>query len=52
MAPASEHKLTDPKEVQEAIMGLRVIKAAGPNGIPNRALKYLPHRAVTPGPPP
>jgi hypothetical protein len=47
MAPAGEPKLTNPEEVQEAIRGLRVIKAPGPNGIPNRVLKYLPQRAVS-----
>jgi hypothetical protein len=46
MAPASEPKLTNPEEVQEAIRGLKVCKAAGPNGVPNRALKHLPQRAV------
>jgi hypothetical protein len=46
MAPASEPKLTNPEEVQEGIRGLRVVKAAGPNGIPTRALKHLPQRAV------
>jgi hypothetical protein len=47
MTPASEPKLTNPEEVQEAIRGLKVSKAPGPNGIPNRALKHLPHRAVS-----
>ena len=42
MAPASEPKLTNPEEVQEAISGLKVIKAPGPNGIANRTLKHLP----------
>jgi len=46
-APVSEPKLTNPEEVQEAIRGLKVSKAPGPNGIPNRALKHLPHRAVS-----
>ena len=46
MSPASEPKLTNPEEVQEAIRGLKVSKSPGPNGIPNRALKYLPQRAV------
>jgi len=44
--PASEPKLTNPDEVHEAIRGLRVGKAPCPNGIPNRALKHLPQRAV------
>jgi hypothetical protein len=47
MAPVSELKLTNPEEVPEAIRGLRVDKAPGPNGIPNRALKHLPQRAVS-----
>ena len=45
--PASEPKLTNPDEVHEAIRGLKVGKAPGPNGIPNRALKHLPQRAVS-----
>ena len=44
---ASEPKLTSPEEVQEAIRGLKVSKALGPNGIPNRALKHLLQRAVS-----
>jgi len=44
--PASEPKLTNPDEVREAITGLKVGKAPGRNGIPNRALKHLPMRAV------
>jgi hypothetical protein len=47
MTPASEHKLTNPEEVQEAIRGLKVSKASRPNGIPNTALKHLPQRAVS-----
>jgi len=47
MTPASEPKLTNPEEVQEAIRGLKVNKAPGPDGIPNRALKHLPQRAVS-----
>jgi hypothetical protein len=46
MSPASEPKLTNPEEVHEAIRGLRVSKVPGPNGVPNRALQHLPHRAV------
>jgi hypothetical protein len=46
-APASEPKLTNPDEVHEAIRGLKVGKAPGPNGIPNRALKHLSQRAVS-----
>ena len=44
--PASEPTLSNPVEVQDAIRGLKVGKAPGPNGIPNRALKHLPMRAV------
>ena len=44
--PASEPKLTKPDKVREAIKGLKLSKAPGPNGIPNRALKHLPMRAV------
>ena len=47
MTPARETKLTNSEEVQEAIRGLKVGKAPGPNGIPNRALKHLPRRAVS-----
>ena len=47
MTPASEPKLTNPEEVQEANRGPKVNKAPGPNGIPNRALKHLPQRAVS-----
>jgi hypothetical protein len=47
MTPARESKLTNPKKVQEAIRGLRIGKARGPNGIPNRALKNLPWKAVS-----
>ena len=47
MAPASEPKLTNPDEVQEAIKGLKVSKAPGPNVISNRTLKHLPQRAVS-----
>jgi hypothetical protein len=38
----SESKLTNPNEVHEAIWSLKVGRALGPNGIPNRALKHLP----------
>jgi len=47
MSPANEPRLPNPDEVQEAIRGLKVSKARGPNGIPNRALKHLPQRAVS-----
>ena len=45
--PASEPKLTNPDEVHKDIMGLKVGKAPGPNGITQRALKHLPQRAVS-----
>jgi hypothetical protein len=45
--PASESKLTNPTEVQDAIRGLKVGKAPGPDGIPNRVLKHLPLRAFS-----
>jgi hypothetical protein len=38
--------LTDPAEVQDAIRGLRISKAPGPDGIPNRALQHLPQRVI------
>jgi hypothetical protein len=44
--PANEPKLINPDEVHDAIRGLKVGKAPGTNGIPNRALKHLPQRAV------
>jgi hypothetical protein len=47
MPPASEPNLTNREEVQEAIRGLKVSKAPGPNGIPNRDLKHHPQRAVS-----
>jgi hypothetical protein len=40
--PASEPKLTGPEEVHEAIKGLKLGKAAGPNRIPNMTLKHFP----------
>jgi len=46
LSPASEPHLNPPDEVHEAIRGLKVSKAPGPNGLPNRALKHLPKRAV------
>jgi hypothetical protein len=45
-APVSEPKLINPDEVHDAIRGLKVGKAPGPNGIPNRPLKHLSQRAV------
>jgi len=47
ISPASEAPLTTPNEVHEAIRSPKVSKAPGPNGIPNRALKHLPKRAVS-----
>jgi hypothetical protein len=46
-APASEPNLTNPMEVQDAIQCLKVGKAPGPKGLPNRALKHLPQRAIS-----
>ena len=40
-APLSDPKLTNPTEVKDAIRGLGVRKASGPNGIPNGALKHF-----------
>jgi hypothetical protein len=45
-APASEPTQTKPDEVHGAIRGLKAGKAPGPNGIPNRAFKHHPQRAV------
>jgi len=45
--PAIEPKLTKPDEVHEAIRGLKVDRAPGPNSVPNRALNHLPQRAVS-----
>ena len=47
LSPASEPQLTTPDEVHEAIRGLKVSKAPGRNGLPNRALKHLPKRAIS-----
>jgi len=47
LGPASEPLLTTPDEVHEAIRGLKVSKAPGPNGLRNRALKHLPKQAVS-----
>jgi hypothetical protein len=44
--PASKPKLTDPEEVHETIRGLKLGKAPGPNGIPNRDSEHLHMRAV------
>ena len=45
--PASEPEFTNPKEVQDAIRGIKVGKAPDPDGIPNRALKHLPLSVVS-----
>ena len=47
LSPASEPQLTTTEEVLEVIKGLKVSKAPGPNGIPNRSLKHLPKGAVS-----
>jgi hypothetical protein len=46
MSPASEPKLTYLQEIQEDFRFLKVGKTPGPNGVPNRALKHLPPRAI------
>jgi hypothetical protein len=46
-APASEPKLTNLMEVQDAIRGLKIGKAPGPIGAPNRGLNHLPLRAIS-----
>jgi hypothetical protein len=46
-APASKPKLPNPDEVQEAIRCLKVGKAPGSVGIPNRELKHLPLRTIS-----
>jgi hypothetical protein len=46
-APASEPQITNPAEVQSAIRCLKVGKAAGPDGIPNKVFKHLPLRVVS-----
>ena len=45
-APASEPTLTNPVEVQDDILGLKVSKAPDPDIIPNRALKHLSQRVI------
>jgi len=47
LSPASEPQLTTPDEVHEAIRGLQISKNPGTKGLPNRALKHLPKRAVS-----
>ena len=45
--PTSEPQLTTPDEVHEAFRCLRISKAPGPNGIPERSLKRLRKRVVS-----
>jgi hypothetical protein len=45
-APQSEPKFS-PSEVLQTITELKVVKALGPNGIPNRFLRHLPERVIT-----
>jgi len=45
LSPASEPQLTTADDFHEAIRGLKLSKALGPNGIPNRAIKHLPKQA-------
>ena len=47
MIPATEPNLTNPAEVQEVNSCLRYNKVPDPNGIPYKALKHLPQRAVS-----
>jgi len=47
LIPASEPQLTTRDEFHEAIRGLKLSKAPGPNGIPKRTLKHLPKRAFS-----
>jgi hypothetical protein len=49
-APASEPTLTNPDEVHDAIRGLKVGKAPGPNGIPDSLEASSPASGTTPGP--
>jgi hypothetical protein len=46
-APAREPQLTNPADFQAAILGLKICKAPGPDGITNRALKHLPLSVVS-----
>jgi hypothetical protein len=46
-APSSERSLTTPLEVIKAIKVIKVGKAPGLNGLPNRVLRNLPMRAIT-----
>jgi len=46
-APANEPKISNFTEVHDAIRGVKVGNAPGPNGVPNRALKHLPLSVVS-----
>jgi hypothetical protein len=47
MVTAGEPKLTNREAVKEAMRGLKLSKAPGPNSIPNRAMKHLTQQAVS-----
>ena len=47
LAPASEPRLTNSKEPSKFIAELKVGKTPSPNGMPKRALRNLPRKAVT-----
>jgi hypothetical protein len=47
LAPLSEHLLINPTEFSKAIDELKVCKVSGPSGVPNRALRNLPWKAVS-----
>jgi hypothetical protein len=47
LTPAIHHNLTNPDKFRESIRSHKVSKVPGPNGIPNKALQYLPQRAVS-----
>lgn len=44
MPPPSEPKLIRPSEVLQTIRGIKIGKASGPDGIPNRVLRHVPKR--------
>ena len=47
MTRVTEHEVTNPVEIHEAIRSFKVGETSDTNGIPNRALKHLPQRAVS-----
>ena len=47
LSPANEPQLTTPEEVHEAFRSIKVSKTPSPNGIPKKALRRLPKRAVS-----